>query len=78
MSSNAITRQDNSNVHRGVHTLGTRATEAYEVAREQGGAVHPRAIAGAGCLYARHHRVAEHDRVRLRAAAAEAWEMKSS
>lgn len=27
-------RQDNSNVHRGVHTVGTRATEAYEGARE--------------------------------------------
>ncbi len=26
---------DNSNVHRGVHTLGTRATEAYELAREK-------------------------------------------
>ncbi|MFS8580966.1 MAG: aminotransferase class V-fold PLP-dependent enzyme, partial [Novibacillus thermophilus] len=23
-------RQDNSNVHRGVHTLGSRATEGYE------------------------------------------------
>ncbi|WP_042222651.1 cysteine desulfurase [Oceanobacillus manasiensis] len=28
-------RQDNSNVHRGVHTLGTRATENYEGAREK-------------------------------------------
>ncbi|WP_174614179.1 cysteine desulfurase [Virgibacillus ihumii] len=28
-------RQDNSNVHRGVHTLGTRATEKYEGAREK-------------------------------------------
>jgi cysteine desulfurase / selenocysteine lyase len=28
-------RQDNSNVHRGVHTLGTRATDAYEGAREK-------------------------------------------
>ncbi|GMA58568.1 hypothetical protein GCM10025858_30710 [Alicyclobacillus sacchari] len=26
---------ENSNVHRGVHTLGTRATEAYEGAREK-------------------------------------------
>lgn len=26
---------DNSNVHRGVHTLGSRATEAYESAREK-------------------------------------------
>jgi cysteine desulfurase/selenocysteine lyase len=26
---------DNANVHRGVHTLGTRATEAYELAREK-------------------------------------------
>lgn len=26
---------DNANVHRGVHTLGARATEAYEVAREK-------------------------------------------
>lgn len=26
---------DNSNVHRGVHTLGARATEAYELAREK-------------------------------------------
>jgi cysteine desulfurase / selenocysteine lyase len=26
---------DNSNIHRGVHTLGTRATEAYELAREK-------------------------------------------
>lgn len=25
----------NSNVHRGVHTLGTKATEAYEAAREK-------------------------------------------
>lgn len=28
-------RKDNSNVHRGVHTLGTRATDAYEGAREK-------------------------------------------
>jgi cysteine desulfurases, SufS subfamily len=28
-------RRDNSNVHRGVHTLGTRATEHYEDAREK-------------------------------------------
>lgn len=28
-------KQDNSNVHRGVHTLGTRATDAYEGAREK-------------------------------------------
>lgn len=28
-------RQDNSNVHRGVHTLGNRATEKYEGAREK-------------------------------------------
>ena len=28
-------RIDNSNVHRGVHTLGTRATDAYEGAREK-------------------------------------------
>ncbi|GAB3057726.1 cysteine desulfurase [Virgibacillus ainsalahensis] len=27
--------QDNSNVHRGVHTLGTRATEKYEGSREK-------------------------------------------
>jgi cysteine desulfurase/selenocysteine lyase len=27
--------RDNSNVHRGVHTLGSRATEAYEGAREK-------------------------------------------
>lgn len=27
--------QDNSNVHRGVHTLGNRATESYEGAREK-------------------------------------------
>jgi cysteine desulfurase/selenocysteine lyase len=26
---------DNSNVHRGVHTLGSRATDAYEGAREK-------------------------------------------
>ncbi|ASK62819.1 cysteine desulfurase [Virgibacillus phasianinus] len=28
-------RQDNSNVHRGVHTLGSRATDKYEGAREK-------------------------------------------
>ena len=28
-------RNDNSNVHRGVHTLGSRATDLYEGAREQ-------------------------------------------
>src|SRR5690625_6820945 len=28
-------RQDTSNVHRGVHTLGTRATDLYEGAREK-------------------------------------------
>lgn len=28
-------RQDNANVHRGVHTLGTRATNLYEGAREK-------------------------------------------
>ncbi|SDC06981.1 cysteine desulfurase / selenocysteine lyase [Paenibacillus sp. UNCCL117] len=34
----AVTRyyeQDNANVHRGVHTLGSRATDAYEGAREK-------------------------------------------
>src|SRR5690625_4271564 len=31
----AYYRQDNSNVHRGVHTLGTRATDLYEGAREK-------------------------------------------
>ncbi|WP_106496781.1 cysteine desulfurase [Lentibacillus sp. Marseille-P4043] len=31
----AYYKQDNSNVHRGVHTLGTRATEKYEGAREK-------------------------------------------
>ena len=30
-----ITGTDNSNVHRGVHTLGTRATDLYEGAREK-------------------------------------------
>src|SRR5690606_25653659 len=28
-------REYNSNVHRGVHTLGTKATDAYENAREK-------------------------------------------
>ncbi len=32
---NRYYREDNSNVHRGVHTLGTRATDAYEGAREK-------------------------------------------
>ncbi|WP_117148918.1 MULTISPECIES: cysteine desulfurase [Paraliobacillus] len=32
---NAYYRLDNSNVHRGVHTLGTRATDKYEGAREK-------------------------------------------
>ncbi|HEU5139440.1 MAG TPA: cysteine desulfurase [Bacillales bacterium] len=32
---NRYYRELNSNVHRGVHTLGTRATEAYEGAREK-------------------------------------------
>ncbi|MFB6467516.1 cysteine desulfurase [Cytobacillus sp. Hz8] len=32
---NKYYREDNSNVHRGVHTLGTRATDAYEGAREK-------------------------------------------
>ncbi|MUV39165.1 Cysteine desulfurase [Lentibacillus sp. JNUCC-1] len=31
----AYYREDNSNVHRGVHTLGSRATEKYEGAREK-------------------------------------------
>jgi len=31
----AYYRNDNSNVHRGVHTLGTRATEQFEGAREK-------------------------------------------
>lgn len=31
----AYYEQDNSNVHRGVHTLGNRATEGYEGAREK-------------------------------------------
>ncbi|WP_188454029.1 cysteine desulfurase [Virgibacillus oceani] len=31
----AYYRHDNSNVHRGVHTLGTRATDKYEGAREK-------------------------------------------
>jgi len=30
---NQYYREYNSNVHRGVHTLGTKATEAYEGAR---------------------------------------------
>lgn len=32
---NAYYRTNNSNVHRGVHTLGTRATDQYEGAREK-------------------------------------------
>src|SRR5699024_2112121 len=28
-------RHDNANVHRGVHTLGTRATDLYEGARDK-------------------------------------------
>ncbi|MBP2076506.1 cysteine desulfurase [Oceanobacillus polygoni] len=32
---NTYYREDNSNVHRGVHTLGTRATDKYEGAREK-------------------------------------------
>ncbi|BBP92136.1 hypothetical protein BsIDN1_57540 [Bacillus safensis] len=32
---NEYYRSYNSNVHRGVHTLGTRATDAYEGAREK-------------------------------------------
>ena len=28
-------QKDNANVHRGAHTLSTRATEAYEVARDK-------------------------------------------
>ncbi|EPY12818.1 aminotransferase class V-fold PLP-dependent enzyme, partial [Paenibacillus alvei] len=31
----AYYEKDNSNVHRGVHTLGSRATDAYEGAREK-------------------------------------------
>ncbi|MFD1361480.1 cysteine desulfurase [Lentibacillus salinarum] len=32
---NAYYKEDNSNVHRGVHTLGSRATDQYEGAREK-------------------------------------------
>ncbi|MFD1334031.1 cysteine desulfurase [Oceanobacillus iheyensis] len=32
---NAYYRENNSNVHRGVHTLGTRATDQYEGSREK-------------------------------------------
>ncbi|PAQ13710.1 cysteine desulfurase [Bacillaceae bacterium SAOS 7] len=32
---NKYYREDNSNVHRGVHTLGTRATDGYEGARDK-------------------------------------------
>src|SRR5699024_3800338 len=32
---NRYYREDNSNVHRGVHTLGSRATDQYEDAREK-------------------------------------------
>ncbi|MFK2826487.1 cysteine desulfurase [Bacillus sp. B190/17] len=32
---NKYYREDNSNVHRGVHTLGNRATDAYEGARDK-------------------------------------------
>ncbi|MFP3326155.1 aminotransferase class V-fold PLP-dependent enzyme, partial [Planococcus sp. SIMBA_160] len=32
---NEYYRSYNSNVHRGVHTLGTKATDAYEGAREK-------------------------------------------
>lgn len=32
---NKYYQEDNSNVHRGVHTLGTRATDKYEGAREK-------------------------------------------
>ena len=32
---NQYYREYNSNVHRGVHTLGTIATDAYEGAREK-------------------------------------------
>ena len=32
----AFYRHDNANIHRGVHKLSQRATDAYEGAREQG------------------------------------------
>src|SRR5699024_8214057 len=35
-AANNYYRETNSNVHRGVHTLGSRATEVYEGAREKG------------------------------------------
>ena len=43
---NSYYREDNSNVHRGVHTLGTRATDKYEGAREKvRGFIHAESIA---------------------------------
>ncbi len=60
-------REYNSNVHRGVHTLGTKATDAYEGAREKRAAVFKRSIGAGNHLYARHNRCAQFGRCKLRA-----------
>ena len=47
---------DNANVHRGLHELSSRATEAYEAARAQVAQLSRRGAAGGDRLHARHDR----------------------
>jgi cysteine desulfurase/selenocysteine lyase len=42
---------DNANVHRGVHTLSSRATDAYEGARDKVAAFVNAAVATRNCLH---------------------------
>lgn len=64
-------KEFNSNVHRGVHTLGNRATDGYEGARE-GSRLHQRPRSGGDRLYARHDVGDQYDCLRLRASGSEA------
>ena len=45
---------ENSNIHRGAHTLAARSTDAYEAARAKVRALHQRAVTGEHHLRARH------------------------
>ena len=47
---------DNANVHRGIHELSRRSTEAYEGARDARGKVHQRPRVGGNYFHTRHDR----------------------
>ena len=55
--------RDHANVHRGVHTLSHRATDAYEGCPGKSPAIHQRGFDAGNRVHARDHRSHQPDRV---------------